>query len=73
MEEEDGEKELTDLQREIEHQLEKDGNKRRKVAAVIGTSTAVLGIGKIGFLILCSLLLNSFLTTTKQITCYQNN
>ncbi|CAH0594115.1 unnamed protein product [Chrysodeixis includens] len=44
MEEEDGEKELTDLQKEIEAQLERDGNKRRKVAAVIGTSTAVLGI-----------------------------
>lgn len=45
MEEEDGERELTDLQKEIEAQLERDGNKRRKVAAVIGTSTAVLGIG----------------------------
>uniref|UniRef100_A0A2A4JSA3 Cyclin-like domain-containing protein n=1 Tax=Heliothis virescens TaxID=7102 RepID=A0A2A4JSA3_HELVI len=44
MEEEDGERELTDLQKEIEHQLEKDSNRRRKVAAVIGTSTAVLGI-----------------------------
>ncbi|KAJ8713898.1 hypothetical protein PYW08_007518 [Mythimna loreyi] len=44
MDEEDGEKELTELQKEIEHQLEKDGNKRKKVAAVIGTSTAVLGI-----------------------------
>ncbi|KAF9414344.1 hypothetical protein HW555_007741 [Spodoptera exigua] len=44
MEEEDGEKELTELQKEIEHQLEKDGNKRKKVAAVIGTSTNVLGI-----------------------------
>ncbi|KAH9630816.1 hypothetical protein HF086_001044 [Spodoptera exigua] len=46
MEEEDGEKELTELQKEIEHQLEKDGNKRKKVAAVIGTSTNVLGIAE---------------------------
>ncbi|KAF9823899.1 hypothetical protein SFRURICE_013436, partial [Spodoptera frugiperda] len=44
MDEEDGEKELTELQKEIEHQLEKDGNKRKKVAAVIGNSTNVLGI-----------------------------
>ncbi|XP_047033532.1 transcription factor IIIB 90 kDa subunit isoform X1 [Helicoverpa zea] len=44
MEEEDGEKELTDLQKEIEHQLENDSNRRRKVAAVIGASTTVLGI-----------------------------
>ena len=49
MDEEDGERELTDLQKEIEHQLEKDGNKRKKVAAVIGTSANVLGIGKIEF------------------------
>lgn len=45
MEEEDGEKELTELQKEIEAQLEKDTNKRKKVAAVIGTSAACLGIG----------------------------
>ncbi|CAB3248833.1 unnamed protein product [Arctia plantaginis] len=44
MEEEDGEKELTELQKEIEAQLERDTNKRRKVAAVIGTSTSCLGI-----------------------------
>ncbi|XP_075982648.1 brf RNA polymerase III subunit [Anticarsia gemmatalis] len=44
MDEEDGEKELTELQREIEAQLERDSNKRRKVAAVIGTSTSCLGI-----------------------------
>ncbi|PZC73611.1 hypothetical protein B5X24_HaOG209028 [Helicoverpa armigera] len=31
MEEEDGEKELTDLQKEIEHQLENDSNRRRKL------------------------------------------
>lgn len=44
MDEEDGEKELTELQKEIEAQLERDCNRRRKVAAIIGTSTACLGI-----------------------------
>lgn len=44
MEEEDGEKELTDLQREIDLQIEKD-NSRRKKAAI----TPILGLLQFGY------------------------
>lgn len=39
MEEEDGEKELTELQKEIEAQIEKDMSRRRKVCSASYTSS----------------------------------
>lgn len=45
MEEEDGEREMTDLQKEIDAQLEKDNSRRRKAAAS-ATPTSILGVGK---------------------------
>lgn len=45
MEDEDGEKELTNLQKEIEAQLERD-NSRRKRAAAATTTSSVLVSGK---------------------------
>lgn len=53
MEEEDGEKELTDLQKEIEAQLERD-NKRRRKAAAATTASSGLEIGEIVTLYLVS-------------------
>ncbi|KAI8425260.1 hypothetical protein MSG28_007053 [Choristoneura fumiferana] len=43
MEEEDGEREMTDLQKEIDAQLEKDNSRRRKAAAS-STPSSVLGV-----------------------------
>ncbi|XP_026314958.1 transcription factor IIIB 90 kDa subunit [Hyposmocoma kahamanoa] len=42
MEEEDGEKELTDLQKEIEAQLERDNSRRRRAAAATTTSSGLV-------------------------------
>lgn len=46
MEEEDGEKELTDLQRDIEAQLERDTTRRRKTKPTSSPGAHLFGIGK---------------------------
>lgn len=49
MEEEDGEKELTDLQRDIEAQLERDTTRRRKTNPTSSPGAHLFGIGKFFF------------------------